>query len=79
MGALLLVVDRIEEGRAVCLDQAKNQTILPLEQLPSGVKEGVWLRRTSRGWVVDAEETLRRRESNQELFHRLLKKKNRPE
>ncbi len=76
---MLLVVDRIEEGRAVCLDQAKKQTILSLEKLPPGVKEGDWLRQTAQGWVVDAEETLRRRESNQELFHRLLKKKNRPE
>ena len=44
----LLVVDRLEGEMALCLDEAKNQTILPLADLPPGVKEGDWLRQTRR-------------------------------
>ncbi|MGI6402774.1 MAG: DUF3006 domain-containing protein [Oscillospiraceae bacterium] len=75
----LLVVDRLEGEMALCLDEAKNQTILPLADLPPGVKEGDWLRQTPQGWMVDAQETQRRREKNRELFQRLLKKNNRPQ
>ncbi len=69
-----LAVDRIEGEHAVCLDEVKQKSILPLAELPPGLKEGDWLRQTPQGWVIDQEETRRRREQNRDLFHRLLKK-----
>ncbi len=72
-----LAVDRIEGEYALCLDEARRQSVLPLAELPPGLKEGDWLRQTPQGWVIDQEETRRRREQNRDLFHRLLKK-NRP-
>ena len=51
----MLVIDRIEEGIAVC-EGGKGRVELPVQSLPDGAQEGVW--------QIDREETLRRRQQN---------------
>ena len=55
-------VDRLEGEQAVCENEAGQQLLLPLSQLPHGVSEGDVLRRQGEEWTVDEEETTVRRE-----------------
>ena len=68
-----LVVDRIEEGIAICEDPAKAYKHIPLSKLPRGVREGDCLRQEGDGYIIDTEETARRRAALKSLFDRLKK------
>ena len=67
----IFIVDRIEEGVAVCEGPARAYTQIPLARLPRGVREGDCLRREGDGYIIDAEQTARRRAHNKALFDRL--------
>lgn len=67
----MLIVDRIEEEFAVCeLVVGKNeetQIIVELSKLPPDVKAGDVLARENDCYVIDAEETKKRRETINKL------------
>ncbi len=56
---MTLVIDRIEEGTAVC--EREDGTFIRMPA-PDGAREGDLLVRTADGWRVDQAETRRRRE-----------------
>lgn len=60
----MIIIDRIEEDRAVCEFSGKDgegQILIDLSELPAGVKEGEVLVRTEKGYSVDREATETRR------------------
>jgi len=71
----ILIVDRIEAGFAVCEDENRMATRIPLARLPKNIREGDCLRQTQDGYVIDTGETARRRARNKELFDRLKRPK----
>jgi hypothetical protein len=56
----MLIIDRIEEGIAVC--EADDGGHMYLREFPADAREGSVLRKDENGWAVDEEETARRRE-----------------
>lgn len=56
----MLIIDRIEEGIAVC--EGDNGEKRSLTQFPPEAKEGDVLTKTDEGWKVDAVQTEKRRE-----------------
>lgn len=65
-------VDRMEEGIAILEGPDRQQRQVPLELLPSGVREGDCLLESAPGhYELQPEETRRRRRHNQDLFRRL--------
>ncbi|MBQ5334532.1 MAG: DUF3006 domain-containing protein [Oscillospiraceae bacterium] len=62
---MLMIVDRIEDDIAVIEETGAPGEItmkkLPLLWLPEDVSEGDVIRRTADGWVIDKEETAKRR------------------
>ena len=71
----ILIVDRIEEEFAVCEDETLAFRRILLSQLPPNVREGDCLRPAGDGYIIDGEETARRRALNKQLFDRLKKVK----
>lgn len=69
---LCLVVDRVEQGIAVCEQADGTQIRLPLKDFPGPVREGEHYRRRNGSWQRDptAEEAARRR--NQALQRSLF-------
>lgn len=59
----MLVIDRIEEGIAVC-EGGEGRVELPVQSLPDGAQEGDCLYLQEGVWQIDREETLRRRQQN---------------
>lgn len=56
MDAKTLIIDRIEEGIAVCEDAARGMVEVALDALPEGAREGSVLKDAgSEGWQLDAE------------------------
>ena len=69
----MLIVDRIESGFAVCEGEGGVFTRIPISELPLGVREGDCLRPDGDGYIIDKEETARRRAALKSLFDRLKK------
>jgi len=69
----ILIVDRIEEGTAVCEVADGSYLHIPLAKLPRGVREGACLRPEGDGYVIDEEEVKRRKARNKSLFDQLKK------
>lgn len=63
----MIVIDRIEGVYAVALEDG-NVTNIPVNMLPSSIKEGDVVIRTTEGYIIDSETTdaLRRKNSNLE-------------
>lgn len=51
----MLIIDRIEEGIAVCEDAARGMVEIAVENLPKGAKEGSVLKDAGEGWQLDLE------------------------
>jgi len=68
-----LIIDRIEADLAVCESKGGTFTQIPLSALPRGVREGDCLRLDGENYVIDTEETARRRAALKSLFDRLKK------
>lgn len=66
-----LIVDRIENNKAVCENSAGEQVII---DLPPNCSEGDCLELTAEGYIVSQEKTKQRRERLQNLFNSLKKK-----
>ena len=69
----MIIIDRIEEGIAVCED-GEERFALPVSELPEA-KEGDVLVRGENGWQVDEAETERRRE---QMIARMRARRRRP-
>ena len=72
----ILIVDRIEAGIAVCEGEGSTFVQVPLSSLPKNVREGDCLRPTPDGYIIDRDETTRRRALNKRLFDMLKKPNN---
>ena len=68
------IIDRLEEGFAVCELDDGSFLKIPLEQLPEGVAEGDCLTEQDGIYMVDEEETRRRREYAASLLKKLSNK-----
>jgi len=71
----ILIVDRIEAGIAVCEGEDRMTMRIPLSELPKNIREGDCLRPLPGGYVIDHDETARRRARNKELFDKLKRPK----
>jgi len=71
--SIILIVDRIEKGVAVCEGEGGTFKHILLSALPPGLREGDCLRPDGEGYIIDKEETARRRAALKSLFDRLKK------
>lgn len=55
------IIDRLDEDFAVCEDEAKEQLLISMEQLPENAKEGDVLQEEDGYFSVNQEETEARR------------------
>lgn len=55
------IIDRLEEGFAVCENEANEQLLISMEQLPENAKEGDVLQEEDGNFSVNQEETEARR------------------
>lgn len=63
------IVDRLEEGLAVCETELKKLITIPVDHLPAGLKEGDVLKEEEGTFFLDHEETgKRRRELKKKLM-----------
>ena len=60
------IVDRLEEGLAVCETEDKKKAVFPLKDLPEAIREGDVLQELDGVFSRDEEETSRRREKMKE-------------
>lgn len=67
------IVDRIEEGIAVCETARKECRKIPLKHLPENLREGDVLCEAEDGIVIDVEATNRRRQEMREKLNALFK------
>lgn len=71
-------VDRIEENVAICQDLCtENMISISLSLLPKEVKEGdIIIKQSESSFLIDKEETLKRRKEILNLQNRIFKKIN---
>ena len=62
-----LTIDRIEGGFAVCETESRTFINVLLSGLPSGAKEGCVLKEENGKYILDENETARRRQINIDL------------
>lgn len=67
----MLIIDRIEGDFAVCERADRTMTEIPLAELPGDVREGDCLRESDGGYIVDMEETRRRRAKSRAMLDSL--------
>ena len=68
----MIIVDRIEEGFAVVYF-GDEKRVIPLSDLPEGVREGSVLKHSSEGFVPDPEAEAERRRQISQKMRRLFK------
>ncbi len=68
----MIVVDRIEGVYAVALEDG-SITNIPVNMLPSNIKEGDVVIRTAEGYIIDSEATDELRRKNSDLESGLWK------
>nr|WP_242827881.1 DUF3006 domain-containing protein [Enterocloster clostridioformis] len=63
------IIDRLEEGLAICETELRKRISVPVSHLPKGIKEGDVLREEEGRFSLDSEETdKRRREMKKKLM-----------
>ena len=63
------IIDRLEEGLAICETELRKRISVPVSHLPKGIKEGDVLREEEGRFFLDSEETdKRRREMKKKLM-----------
>ena len=55
------IIDRLEEGLAICETELRKRISVPVSHLPKGIKEGDVLREEEGRFSLDSEETDKRR------------------
>lgn len=68
-------VDRIEENIATLIDDDENKVEIDVSQLLKDVKEGDILKFENGKYVLDKDETMKRKERILSLQNRIFKKK----
>ena len=68
------IVDRLEEGLAVCETEDKKKAVFPLKDLPEAIREGDVLQELDGVFSRAEEETSRRREKMKERLMGLFEK-----
>lgn len=69
----MLIVDRIENGQAVCEAEDGSFQTISLSQCNGTVREGDVLRKTESGYEVDQEQTEKRREKIRRMSRDLFR------
>ena len=70
----IYVLDRIEEGRAVCEEIGVREIlVLQAGDIPEGAREGDVIRRLNGGFVIDSAKTRERESEIGGLFSKLRK------
>jgi len=67
------IIDRIEQGIAICEEESGTMVKLPLKELPIGSREGDVLFKLNGTFQFDGEATNRRRQKMREKLNRLIK------
>ena len=63
------IIDRLEEGLAICETELRKRISVPVSHLPKGIKEGDVLREEEGRFSLESEETdKRRREMKKKLM-----------
>ena len=63
------IIDRLEEGLAICETELRKRISVPVSHLPKGIKKGDVLREEEGRFSLDSEETdKRRREMKKKLM-----------
>jgi len=70
-----LIIDRFENGFAVCEDEAMNMRNVPRTELPAGVKEGDTLVKTGDEYVFDRNATNERQAKIRSLEDKVFGKR----
>ena len=70
-----IIVDRIEDGFAVCEMPDKSEKVLSLLELPEGVKEGTVLDYADGSYVINKEKEKEKRKLNFDLQTQLFSRK----
>ena len=66
---MIYIIDRLEEGLAICETELRKRISVPVSHLPKGIKEGDVLREEEGRFSLDSEETdKRRREMKKKLM-----------
>ena len=68
------IIDRIEGKFAACEDSTRSTFNILLEKLPHNVHEGDCIVCENGQYIIDANETQRRREENIKLLRELMRK-----
>lgn len=55
------IIDRLEEGLAICETELRKRISIPVDHLPEGLKEGDVLKEEKGIFCLDPEETEKRR------------------
>lgn len=69
------IVDRLEDGLAVCETEDRKKAVFPLKDLPDSLREGDVLNELDGIFSRDEEETSRRRSQMKERLMGLFEKK----
>lgn len=70
---MIYIVDRMEEGLAVCEDEQKQMHTFPLSQLPAGIQEGDVLIQEQGHFRLDETAREQRAQHIRAKMHRLWK------
>ena len=70
----MFVIDRIEEGIAVILDDENNRIEINRSEIQGNVRDGAVVINDNNSWIVDDEETNKRREAMRSRLNRLFNK-----
>lgn len=70
----MFVIDRIEEGIAVILDDENNRIEINRSEIQGNVRDGAVVINDNNSWIVDDEETNNRKEAMRSRLNRLFNK-----
>lgn len=65
-------IDRIGDGIVICEDENGDRVKLQAAGLPDGAREGDILSEEAGVWILDREETVRRRQKMRKKLDRLI-------
>ncbi len=69
------ILDRMEDGKAVLLDEENNSLLVPIDQLCQNCKEGDVVEKNLENiWTPNPEQTAKERQKSENLLKLLYKK-----
>ena len=68
-----VVIDRIEEGFAVCETEKRVMVNFAVEMLPKGIEEGMVLDVEGESIIIDKEETEKRKKMAEKMLEDIFK------